>query len=104
MKRTSWLPGCGNYKRKGLTPFADTEVKIVVTDVMMPVMDGLKLARALRGIDAEVRVIASSGLDPASIAVELEADYIMEFLKKPYERHTLLAAVGRQLQVVKSRR
>jgi CheY-like chemotaxis protein len=75
------------------------QVAVVVTDVMMPVMDGLKLARALRGLDARVRVIASSGLDVADRAGEAEAGDIAEFLSKPYQSRTLLAAIRRQLDL-----
>ncbi len=73
------------------------EVELVVTDVMMPVLDGLKLARALRRLDPRVRVIACSGLDPAGRAGEIEAGFVAEFLNKPYEPHALLAAIRRQL-------
>ena len=75
------------------------QVAVVVTDVMMPVMDGLKLARALRGLDARVRVIASSGLDVTDRAGEAEAGDIAEFLSKPYQSRTLLAAIRRQLDL-----
>ncbi len=71
------------------------EVRVVLTDVMMPVMDGLKLARALRQLDAHVRVIASSGLDPAAIPAEVAAGFITEFLSKPYDQRLLLAAIQR---------
>ena len=77
-------------------------VKIVVTDVMMPVMDGLTLARALRRLDPNVRVIASSGLEPANRSSEIEAGFIAEFLTKPYEPATLLAAISRQLRRLNS--
>jgi len=72
------------------------DVRLVLTDVMMPVMDGLKLARALRQLDANVRVMASSGLDPAAIPEELAAGFITEFLNKPYDQRLLLAAIQRQ--------
>ncbi len=74
-----------------------SDVRVVLTDVMMPKMDGLKLARALRQIDPQVRVIASSGLDPAAVPAELAAGFIVEFLNKPYDLQTLAAAIGRQL-------
>jgi PAS domain S-box-containing protein len=73
------------------------EIRLVLTDVMMPEMDGLKLARALRLIDPSVRVIASSGLDPASVPAELAAGFIVDFLNKPYDQHTLCAALRRHL-------
>ena len=72
-------------------------IRVVVTDVMMPAMDGLKLARALRQLDPRVRVIASSGLDQAEKSAELTDGTIAEFLAKPYEWAELLAAVHRQV-------
>jgi CheY-like chemotaxis protein len=72
-------------------------IRLVVTDVMMPVMDGLKLARALRQCDGGIRVIACSGLDRDLKSTELEEGIIVDFLSKPYERAALLAAVRRQL-------
>jgi CheY-like chemotaxis protein len=86
--------------QEALAVFAShrSEVGIVVTDVMMPVMDGLKLSRELHQRDANVRIIASSGLEDAANSAEINAGFIVEFLSKPYERSTLLAAVGRQLR------
>jgi PAS domain S-box-containing protein len=74
-----------------------SEIRVVITDVMMPEMDGLKLARALRQIDGEIRVIASSGLDPAAVPAELAAGFIADFLNKPYDQQMLCAAVHRQV-------
>jgi len=45
----------------------------VVTDLMMPIMDGPALIRALRQIDRQVKVIAVSGL--ASIAKLAVAEF-----------------------------
>ena len=73
------------------------EVKLVVTDLMMPEMDGLNLARALRRLDQDVPIIGSSGLDPAAQTAEVEAGNIAEFLHKPYEQATLLATIRRHL-------
>jgi len=77
------------------------DIRVVVTDVMMPVMDGWKLARALRQLDGEVRIIAVSGLDPTAKLAEREVGFIAESLTKPLERGTLLAAVHRQLNATK---
>lgn len=74
-----------------------SDVRVVLTDVMMPAMDGLKLARALHQIEPNVPVIASSGLDPATFPAELAAGFFVEFLNKPYDQHTLCAAIRRQL-------
>ena len=72
-------------------------VRLVLTDVMMPEMDGLKLARVLHQLDPQVRVIASSGLDPATVPAELAAGFIVDFLNKPYDQPTLCATLRRHL-------
>ena len=77
------------------------ELKIVLTDVMMPAMDGLTLARKLHVLDDAVRVIASSGLDPSQRPGLIEDGIIAEFLSKPYETSALLAAVSRQLKLAR---
>ena len=66
------------------------EIAVVVTDMMMPVMDGPMLIAALRRIDPRVRVIAVSGLstngEPSSGAVDGQK----YFLSKPYTARALL--------------
>ena len=61
------------------------EIKLVLTDIMMPVMGGVEFA-------PEMRVLGASGLDRSM------ADGIDELLKKPFTFPVLLAAVARQLQ------
>jgi len=70
------------------------EVRLVLTDVMMPIMDGIKLAKLVHGLAPKVPVIASSGLERSAQSVA----EISEFLDKPYESRELLAAVGRHLK------
>ena len=70
------------------------EIAAVITDMMMPVMDGPATIRALKGIRADVRIIAVSGLhgrgtDPHEGA----SASVRHFLPKPYTAATLLAAL-----------
>ena len=76
------------------------EIKLVVTDVMMPVMDGLKLARVLHELDQHILVIASSGLDPEEKKAELAAGFIVDFLNKPVEIESLLRSVHTHLGTI----
>jgi CheY-like chemotaxis protein len=66
------------------------KVAAVVTDVMMPLMDGATLAGALRRIDPDVRVIASSGLDATGGLAQVERCGARRFLGKPYSAQVLL--------------
>ena len=73
------------------------EVKVVITDMMMPVMDGAKLASALRSLDPEIKIIASSGLPADSKMAEAMNVAINAFLPKPYSADKLLKTLAEML-------
>ncbi len=72
-------------------------VKLVITDIMMPVMGGLALIRALRAIAPGFAIIATTGLDQEGKAAELKELDVTEVLLKPCAPNDLLAAVRREL-------
>ncbi|GDY22882.1 histidine kinase [Verrucomicrobiota bacterium] len=65
-------------------------IKVVLTDVQMPVMDGVTLVRVLKKIAPQLQVIASSGLEYSPQADELRALGVAHFLSKPYPVAQLL--------------
>jgi len=72
-------------------------VRLVLTDVMMPVMNGPALVRALRDFAPKLKVIAASGLDNEARRSELAALGVAEILMKPFKPTQLLELVRRQL-------
>ena len=72
-------------------------VKLVLTDMMMPVMDGPALIAALRRIDPHVRIIAASGLNANGNVAKAANLGVKHFLPKPYSADTLLVALQRVL-------
>jgi two-component system, cell cycle sensor histidine kinase and response regulator CckA len=73
------------------------EIKVVLTDLAMGQMDGLSLVRALRKLDAQVRVIVSSGHCQPEQTIALEKLGVTTFLDKPYNAGKLLRAVRAEL-------
>ncbi len=67
-------------------------VRAVVTDVMMPTMDGTALVAALRRRSPSLPIAVSSGLDDA-VRPRLRALGVERFLSKPYDSTALLHAV-----------
>ena len=68
-------------------------MKVVLTDMMMPFMDGPATIRALRKIDPEVKIIATSGLVRNEQANEVAGLSVNAFLAKPYTAETLLVTL-----------
>ena len=69
------------------------EIKAVLTDLMMPFMDGITLIRTLRKIKPEIAIIASTGRSDDKRMNELSGLNVPICLIKPYSKKKLLAAV-----------
>ncbi|KXK07366.1 MAG: PAS domain-containing protein [Acidobacteria bacterium OLB17] len=83
----------------GLALFADhkDEIAAVITDAAMPIIDGPVLARAIRKIVPDAKIIAMSGLLSTAQIAQLEDAGVSEFLTKPFTAKKLLAGLGRLL-------
>lgn len=79
------------YARRG------DEIAVVLTDMMMPIMDGSAIIRVLRKLNPAVRIIASSGLMHNERGAGAGLG-ITHFLPKPYRADALLAAISACLQ------
>jgi CheY-like chemotaxis protein len=67
------------------------EIGLVLTDLSMPVMDGIALIRTLRKMKPDVRIVASTGRGgQEQHSHELEELNIHACLTKPYNKDTLL--------------
>ncbi|MBS0660146.1 MAG: PAS domain S-box protein [Verrucomicrobia bacterium] len=70
------------------------DVRVLVTDLMMPLMDGVTLIHAIRRMKPEVGIIASTGGSGAeSRARDLAALNVTACLTKPYDRTRLIGAI-----------
>lgn len=76
--------------------FRDNKFDVVVTDMIMPGLDGLSLIREIRKIDANAQVVAVSGVsgDELKMAHSLGA---VEGLSKPVDRAALVDAVDKAM-------
>jgi PAS domain S-box-containing protein len=74
------------------------DVAIVLTDMMMPVMDGPAMIHALRRVNREVKIIATSGLNANYGMAKLADLRIKHFLTKPYTAETLLKTLRTVLE------
>lgn len=73
------------------------EIALLVTDIMMPHMDGLTLIKAVRQSDPALPIIAMSGLNDSN-QLEALADGVTCFLNKPFTVASLLEATREALQ------
>ena len=68
---------------------------IVVTDIQMPVMDGLTLARKIYELNESVKIIFLTGYDEFSYVREAMRVHAVDFLMKPFSEESIAEAIGR---------
>ena len=73
------------------------EISAVLTDMMMPVMDGPAVIRVLRKLNPKLPIIAASGLSTDGHTATATSLGVKHFLSKPYTAEALLEVLKQVL-------
>jgi len=65
------------------------EIELIITDIMMPILDGTATIRALQKMNPEVKIIAASGMVTNEEMMK-SSGVVREFIAKPYTADKLL--------------
>jgi len=92
--------------RRGLKLYQENPVDLVITDVLMPEMDGLEVIRVLCGIPAPPLIIAMSGGGSRDLDFLVEATEFgaTRTLSKPFRLDDLIILVNDLLSPISSPR
>jgi len=74
------------------------EIGVVLTDMMMPYMDGPATIRALQRLNPDIKIIGASGLADNERVVESKNLKVHGFLRKPFTTRELLTVLASALQ------
>lgn len=78
---------------EGLKAFVEYSPDIVVTDILMPVMDGLSMAQEIKRLNRDTPIIITTAFNETDLflkAIEIGVD---KYVLKPLERNKLLQAI-----------
>ncbi len=84
--------------REALDVFAAECPRLTVTDIKMPVMDGLEFLRRARALDPDAVVLVLTGVGDVRTAVDSLTGGAYDFLLKPVNPDDLLNAAERALE------
>lgn len=101
LRQAGYDPVVAENGREALTILRDGHIDLVVSDLHMPVMDGLKLLETMRSehIDTPVIIVTAQGeISTAVQAMKLGAsDYIL----RPFDLETLEIAISRVFSITR---
>ena len=104
------LAGAGHATRlaasaeEALQHLGEEQFDLLVTDIVMPGLDGIGLVREVRRRDPSIECVAITGHDEVRVAVASMKAGCADFLTKPVNRDELLEVAGRALARVQLRR
>jgi CheY-like chemotaxis protein len=87
------LTACDGTEAVALYAKHHATIQAVLTDMMMPIMDGTATIQALHQIDPQVRIIAVSGMLEHGEASDAGSAVVQATLSKPYSMERLLTTL-----------
>ena len=77
---------------------AKDEFNLVITDLKMPMLDGIEVLELVKKIDADIPVIVITAFGTLEAAEEAVHRGAYDFITKPFRKEQILVAVERALE------
>ncbi len=86
------------HGQEALSLLRKPELAVMVTDLMMPGVDGQELLKAARLLRPDVEVVVMTAYGTVETAVSAMKDGAYDFITKPLKRHALVKSVTKALE------
>ena len=98
LQHEGWNPLAASDGTAALELLRRPEVAVLLTDLMMPGMDGQELLATARALRPDVEVVLMTAYGTVEAAVSAMKDGAYDFLTKPLKRHVLVKTVEKALE------
>ena len=88
---------CAANGVEGLQLFKDHRPGIIITDINMPIMDGIKLATEIRLLNPEAVIIAVTGYSDSAFLFKAIEIGISQYILKPIQLDKLFEVIDKQI-------
>jgi two-component system, sensor histidine kinase and response regulator len=89
---------------EALAALRATSFDLLLTDLMMPAMDGITLLRAAQEVNPDIAAIVMTGHAAIDTAVEAIRSGASDYIVKPFRKNQLLPVIARALETQRLRR
>lgn len=93
-----------NNPLEGIKIMKEKDIDLVVTDLKMPVMDGMDFFSKAKELKPDVPVIIITAFGSAGTANKALAKGIADFITKPFRKDSILFAIKRTLELAQVKR
>jgi len=82
---------------QGLEAFKKYKPNIVVSDIRMPVMDGLAMSKAIKDIDKDIPIVLTTAYNKKEYLIQSNTLGINQYLLKPIDLYLLFNLIARSI-------
>ena len=84
--------------KEAIKVWADEKPDIIITDISMPVLNGLDMARYIRSKDKDVQIIVATAYTDTDYLMQAVELNLVKYLVKPITKEKLLTALQQSIQ------
>lgn len=84
-----------NSAAEALALLEESNVQVVLTDICMPVIDGIELAGKIHGLDPDLPVLIMTAYANVDVAISALQHGVFDFIYKPFKRDLLVHAINK---------
>lgn len=81
---------------------ANNEINVILIDIIMPDINGIELAKRIHKAYSDSFIIMISSLSQEHIIIESISAGAVDFIKKPFEKQTLIDSVDKVARQIRS--
>ncbi|GFO53463.1 hypothetical protein GMSM_04700 [Geomonas sp. Red276] len=85
---------------EGLRLYQDQHFDLVLTDICMPIMDGIKMAEKILGLDPDAKIVAATAISDTHFMLDAIQAGVSRYVLKPFDFKLLFATIGEILSQV----
>jgi len=78
-------------------------IDLLITDIAMPIMDGIAMVDAIRRIDTEIPIIYTTAFDESSFLMKTIEQSVTAYILKPVDIEKLLAGIQKATVTIENR-
>jgi len=95
---------CANNGEEGYEKYLSFKPDIILLDINMPKIDGLTLAKKIREVDKDVKIIITTSYSEREKLLQAIELYLIKYILKPIEPNELKDAMTKAIKELKSER
>jgi len=104
IENTSYEVIATNNPMEAVDIIRKDHVSLVISEMKMPVLDGLELLEEIKRINRDIPVIITSAYGSVELGLEAMSKGGADFISKPFRKERMLFSINRALEMAKLNR